>query len=95
MVLKALLHFSRTFNELAHVAVYSETDADLYVFLTISHSQYLNGLVPKIGSVCDYSRHKRVSISRYQHGDAETAMVIKVIQKWYVIIRHRITPAPY
>ena len=78
---------SRTFRELAEVAVYSDIKADLYVFLTISSSQYLNGLVPKIGSICDYSRHKRVAIVKYQHGDAETAMVIWVaFQKSLIVL---------
>ena len=45
------------------------------MFLTASHSQLLRGLVPKIGSVCDPTRDRRVSITKYLNGDANTAMV--------------------
>ena len=72
------LYISRTFGELANVAVHSDINADLYIFLTVSNAQYMNGLVPKIGSICDMSRRKRVNIVKYQHGDAETAMVTKL-----------------
>jgi len=46
------------------------------VFLTVSQSKWFSGLVPKIGSVCDSARDRRVSITKYLNGDAKTAMVI-------------------
>ena len=66
---------SRTFKELASLARNSDTEANLYVFLTVSQSQYFSGFAPKIGSVCDSTKDRRVSITKYLNGDADTAMV--------------------
>ena len=46
------------------------------MFFTVNNKQLFAGLVPKIGSICDESKEKRVSINRYLTGDADTAMVI-------------------
>ena len=62
---------------MANLATNSETEANLYVFLTVSQSQYFSGLAPKIGSVCDSRKDRRVSITKYLNGDADTAMVMQ------------------
>ena len=67
---------SEIFDDMAEVAKDSSAEANLYVFLTNSEMD-LNGCygVANLGSLCDSTRDKRTSITRYLGGDAQTALV--------------------